>query len=167
MLELQATKESLTARINDRDQRIDVLNQDISNLDDQYKEVRKEQREMVDEMTNLVADLAAANEAREAAEARANRLAAAATAQELPLLPAEAVLKVEGEALGAGASGTVYRASLTQPVAVKRANVRLSADGTATADDVTYNKRCQALVDGEAAQLGRYGNHPNIVRAVG
>jgi hypothetical protein len=42
---------------------------------------------MVDEMTNLVADLAAANEAREAAEARANRLAAAATAQELPLLP--------------------------------------------------------------------------------
>lgn len=74
---------------------------------------------------------------------------------------------MEGEALGAGASGTVYRASLTQPVAVKRANVRLSADGTATADDVAYNKRCQALVDGEAAQLGRYGNHPNIVRAVG
>lgn len=42
---------------------------------------------MVGEMTNLVADLAAANEAREAAEAGANRLAAAATAQELPLLP--------------------------------------------------------------------------------
>lgn len=42
---------------------------------------------MVDEMTNLVADLAAANKAREAAEARADRLAAAATAQELPLLP--------------------------------------------------------------------------------
>ena len=71
-----------------------------------------------------------------------------------------------GGKLGKGASGTVFHASLTQQVALKRANQRPRGKHSPE-EAAAFNKRCQRLVDGEAEQLGRFGNHPYIVRPLG
>ncbi|BDA48844.1 probable mitogen-activated protein kinase kinase kinase 9 at C-terminar half [Coccomyxa sp. Obi] len=104
----------------------------------------------------------------EEAEERAERLAAVQENATLPCFPAGATVQTH-QALGMGSSGTVFKATLTQPVAIKRANRRASKSGgkNGTPEDAAADRVAQDNVDFEARMLAIFKGHPDIVQALG